>query len=197
MCYCDVLQLRTKKDCSYTKMRWLTVYLHYQPLEKIMCLIQNDFTFLVHSDGKTYTLYVVFIFLNVRFMSGIVPLWRKRKWWLTLTFLAFSHRLLYSAHLAFPFPLFMLPLVTVITNTNAARLFQKDDVFKAVPTPLSPPPAPSTPVTPATPATPTSSASPGTPCTPNSISPSGIVKRKTGQYVYLSCFFSFSYLFFL
>lgn len=59
----------------------------------------------------------------------------------------------------------------------------KDDVFKAVPTPLSPPPAPATPVTPATPATPASSASPGTPGTPNSISPSGIAKRKTGQYL--------------
>uniref|UniRef100_A0A8C4EKG2 DNA ligase n=1 Tax=Dicentrarchus labrax TaxID=13489 RepID=A0A8C4EKG2_DICLA len=59
----------------------------------------------------------------------------------------------------------------------------KDDVFKAVPTPLSPPPAPATPVTPATPATPASSASPGTPSTPNSISPSGIAKRKTGQYL--------------
>ncbi|XP_044076655.1 DNA ligase 1 isoform X2 [Siniperca chuatsi] len=58
---------------------------------------------------------------------------------------------------------------------------KKDDVFKAVPTPLSPPPAPATPVTPATPATPASSASPGTPSTPNSISPSGIVKRKTGN----------------
>uniref|UniRef100_A0A7N6B4R5 DNA ligase n=1 Tax=Anabas testudineus TaxID=64144 RepID=A0A7N6B4R5_ANATE len=54
---------------------------------------------------------------------------------------------------------------------------------KAVPTPLSPPPAPATPVTPATPATPASSASPGTPGTPNSISPSGIAKRKTGQYL--------------
>uniref|UniRef100_A0A8D3E897 DNA ligase n=1 Tax=Scophthalmus maximus TaxID=52904 RepID=A0A8D3E897_SCOMX len=51
---------------------------------------------------------------------------------------------------------------------------------KAVPTPLSPPPAPATPVTPATPATPAQSASPGTPGTPNSTSPSEIVKRKTG-----------------
>uniref|UniRef100_A0A3P8TMA8 DNA ligase n=1 Tax=Amphiprion percula TaxID=161767 RepID=A0A3P8TMA8_AMPPE len=59
---------------------------------------------------------------------------------------------------------------------------KKDDVFKAVPTPLSPPPA--TPVTPATPATPASSASPGTPSTPNSISPSGIVKRKTARKMF-------------
>ncbi|XP_070831017.1 DNA ligase 1 [Chaetodon trifascialis] len=61
---------------------------------------------------------------------------------------------------------------------------KKDDVFKAVPTPLSPPPAPATPVTPATPATPASSASPGTPGTPNSISPSGIVKRKTARKMF-------------
>uniref|UniRef100_A0AAQ5Y996 DNA ligase n=1 Tax=Amphiprion ocellaris TaxID=80972 RepID=A0AAQ5Y996_AMPOC len=61
---------------------------------------------------------------------------------------------------------------------------KKDDVFKAVPTPLSPPPAPATPVTPATPATPASSASPGTPSTPNSISPSGIVKRKTARKMF-------------
>ncbi|KAG7525391.1 DNA ligase 1 [Solea senegalensis] len=61
---------------------------------------------------------------------------------------------------------------------------KKDDVFKAVPTPLSPPPVPATPVTPATPATPASSASPGTPSTPNSISPSGIVKRKTARKMF-------------
>nr|XP_019958001.1 PREDICTED: DNA ligase 1 [Paralichthys olivaceus] len=61
---------------------------------------------------------------------------------------------------------------------------KKDDVFKAVPTPLSPPPAPATPVTPATPATPASSASPGTPGTPNSTSPSGIVKRKTARKMF-------------
>lgn len=60
----------------------------------------------------------------------------------------------------------------------------KDDVFKAVPTPLSPPPAPATPVTPATPATPASSASPGTPSTPSSVSPSGIVKRKTARKMF-------------
>ncbi|KAM8839059.1 DNA ligase 1 [Synchiropus picturatus] len=60
----------------------------------------------------------------------------------------------------------------------------KDDAFKAVPTPLSPPPAPATPVTPATPATPASSASPGTPSTPSSISPSGIVKRKTARKMF-------------
>ncbi|XP_061587850.1 DNA ligase 1 [Cololabis saira] len=63
----------------------------------------------------------------------------------------------------------------------------KDDVFKAVPTPLSPPPAPTTPLTsaspatPATPATPASSTSPGTPSTPSSISPTGITKRKTAR----------------
>ncbi|KAI3374659.1 hypothetical protein L3Q82_021236, partial [Scortum barcoo] len=61
---------------------------------------------------------------------------------------------------------------------------EKDDVFKAVPTPLSPPPAPTTPATPITPATPASSASPGTPDTPNSISPSGIVKRKTARKMF-------------
>uniref|UniRef100_A0A673C4C1 DNA ligase n=1 Tax=Sphaeramia orbicularis TaxID=375764 RepID=A0A673C4C1_9TELE len=63
---------------------------------------------------------------------------------------------------------------------------EKDDVFKAVPTPLSPPPVPTTPATPSTPstpATPAPSSSPGTPSTPSSISPSGIVKRKTGQYL--------------
>ncbi|XP_068590898.1 DNA ligase 1 isoform X2 [Cebidichthys violaceus] len=75
---------------------------------------------------------------------------------------------------------------------------EKDGVFKAVPTPLSPPPAPATPlspppapatplspppapVTPVTPATPASSASPGT---PNSISPSGIVRRKTARKMF-------------
>ncbi|MEQ2245475.1 hypothetical protein ILYODFUR_028453, partial [Ilyodon furcidens] len=60
-------------------------------------------------------------------------------------------------------------------------LFQTDDVFKAAPTPLSPTPAPSTPVTPATSSTSASSASSGTPSTPSSISPSGIVKRKTAR----------------
>uniref|UniRef100_A0A672JQ79 DNA ligase n=1 Tax=Salarias fasciatus TaxID=181472 RepID=A0A672JQ79_SALFA len=61
---------------------------------------------------------------------------------------------------------------------------EADDVFKAVPTPLSPPPAPPAPATPGTPATPAaSSASPETPVTPgSSISPSAIVKRKTGQF---------------
>ncbi|TKS79442.1 DNA ligase 1 [Collichthys lucidus] len=67
------------------------------------------------------------------------------------------------------------------TKVQEDKAEKKDDVFKAVPTPLSPPPAPATPVTPATPATPASSASPGTPSTPNSISPSGIVKRKTAR----------------
>ncbi|XP_078143791.1 DNA ligase 1 [Centroberyx gerrardi] len=61
---------------------------------------------------------------------------------------------------------------------------EKDDVFKAVPTPVSPPPAPSTPVTPATPATPASSGTPGTPSTPTSVSPSGIPKRKTARKMF-------------
>ncbi|XP_038573311.1 DNA ligase 1 [Micropterus salmoides] len=69
-------------------------------------------------------------------------------------------------------------------DKEAVGKTEKDDVFKAVPTPLSPPPAPATPVTPATPATPASSASPGTPNTPNSISPSGIVKRKTARKMF-------------
>lgn len=69
----------------------------------------------------------------------------------------------------------------------ATKMEKKDDVFKAVPTPLSPPPAPATPATPstpATPATPASSVSSGTPGTPNSISPSGIVKRKTARKMF-------------
>ncbi|KAK1879094.1 DNA ligase 1, partial [Dissostichus eleginoides] len=74
---------------------------------------------------------------------------------------------------------------------------KKDDGFKAVPTPMSPPAAPSTsktpatpttPVTPTTPAmtpmTPATSTSPGTPSTPNSISPSGLVKRKTARKMF-------------
>ncbi|XP_024134862.1 DNA ligase 1 [Oryzias melastigma] len=61
---------------------------------------------------------------------------------------------------------------------------KKTEVFKAVPTPLSPPPAPTTPSTPATPATPASSASPGTPSTSDSISPSGISKRKTARKMF-------------
>uniref|UniRef100_A0AAQ6INM9 DNA ligase n=1 Tax=Anabas testudineus TaxID=64144 RepID=A0AAQ6INM9_ANATE len=69
-------------------------------------------------------------------------------------------------------------------DKEAPSKTEKDDVFKAVPTPLSPPPAPATPVTPATPATPASSASPGTPGTPNSISPSGIAKRKTARKMF-------------
>ncbi|XP_074545458.1 DNA ligase 1 [Halichoeres trimaculatus] len=66
----------------------------------------------------------------------------------------------------------------------AGKTEKKDDVFKAVPTPLSPPPAPATPVTPSTPATPATSASPGTPSTPNSTSPSGFVKRKTARKMF-------------
>lgn len=62
-----------------------------------------------------------------------------------------------------------------------AKTEKKDDVLKAVPTPLSPTPAPPTPVTPATPA---SSTSPGTPSTPSSISPFGIVKRKTARKMF-------------
>lgn len=61
---------------------------------------------------------------------------------------------------------------------------KKDDAFKAVPTPLSPPSTPATPVTPTTPATPATSASPGTPSTPNSVSPTGIVKRKTARKMF-------------
>ncbi|XP_074508250.1 DNA ligase 1 isoform X1 [Sebastes fasciatus] len=66
----------------------------------------------------------------------------------------------------------------------AGKTEKKDDVFKAVPTPMSPPPAPATPVTPATPATPASTASPGTPSTPNSTSPSEIIKRKTARKMF-------------
>ncbi|XP_030258803.1 DNA ligase 1 [Sparus aurata] len=69
-------------------------------------------------------------------------------------------------------------------DKEAGKTEKKDDVFKAVPTSLSPPPAPATPITSATPATPSSSASPGTPSTPNSISPSGIVKRKTARKMF-------------
>lgn len=72
-------------------------------------------------------------------------------------------------------------------DKEAAGKKEKDDVFKAVPTPLSPPPAPATPVTPATPdtpATPASSVSSGTPCTPSSISPTGIVKRRTARKMF-------------
>lgn len=61
-------------------------------------------------------------------------------------------------------------------------VFQTDDVFKAILTPLSPTPAPSTPVTLETPETSASSTSSGTPSTPSSTSTSRIVKRKTGQY---------------
>ncbi|XP_013996549.1 DNA ligase 1 isoform X2 [Salmo salar] len=63
----------------------------------------------------------------------------------------------------------------------------KDEVFKAVTTPLSPaspvtPAASATPVTPsATPVTPAASPTPGTPDTPTSISPSGIPKRRTAR----------------
>ncbi|KAM9322676.1 DNA ligase 1 isoform 2-T2 [Pholidichthys leucotaenia] len=60
----------------------------------------------------------------------------------------------------------------------------KKDAFKVVPTSMSPPPAPATPVTPATPATPASSASSATPGTPSSISPSGIIKRKTARKMF-------------
>lgn len=71
-------------------------------------------------------------------------------------------------------------LRSVILTLLLLLCFQKDEAFTAVPTLLSSPPAPATPLSPATPA---SSASPGTPCTPSSTSPSGIVKRKTGQPV--------------
>ncbi|XP_034009030.1 DNA ligase 1 [Trematomus bernacchii] len=79
-----------------------------------------------------------------------------------------------------------------------AKPEKMDDVFKAVPTPMSPPPAPATSKTPATPTTPAmtpttpamtpktpaTSTSPGTPSTPNSISPSGLVKRKTARKMF-------------
>ncbi|KAK5860365.1 hypothetical protein PBY51_021849 [Eleginops maclovinus] len=78
------------------------------------------------------------------------------------------------------------PVVKEQVATNGdkeatAKPEKKDDVFKAVPTPMSPPPAPATSMTPATPAT---SASPRTPSTPNSISPSGVVKRKTARKMF-------------
>ncbi|KAF0046694.1 hypothetical protein F2P81_000327 [Scophthalmus maximus] len=76
------------------------------------------------------------------------------------------------------------PVSKGVGDKEAASKPEKDDVFKAVPTPLSPPPAPATPVTPATPATPAQSASPGTPGTPNSTSPSEIVKRKTARKMF-------------
>uniref|UniRef100_A0A8C6PIN4 DNA ligase n=1 Tax=Nothobranchius furzeri TaxID=105023 RepID=A0A8C6PIN4_NOTFU len=63
---------------------------------------------------------------------------------------------------------FSLIIVAVIKSSS--RLI--------VSTPLSPPAATQSPVTPATPASSTSS---GSPSTPSSISPSGIIKRKTGQ----------------
>lgn len=77
-------------------------------------------------------------------------------------------------------------------DKNVQSKKEKEEVFKAVPTPLSPV-APATPTTPATPgpsgpsATPASSGTPatpgpsGTPDTPNSVSPSGIPKRKTAR----------------
>ncbi|XP_067109124.1 DNA ligase 1 [Osmerus mordax] len=55
---------------------------------------------------------------------------------------------------------------------------EKEKVFKAIPTPLSPPATPVTLVTPATPVTPAPS---GTPDTPSSISPTGIPKRRTAR----------------
>ncbi|KAJ4937386.1 hypothetical protein JOQ06_001947, partial [Pogonophryne albipinna] len=82
---------------------------------------------------------------------------------------------------------------TIGDKEAPAKPEKKDDVFKAVPTPVSPPPAPATsktpatpttPVTPTTPMTPATSTSPGTPSTPNSISPSGLVKRKTARKMF-------------
>ncbi|XP_076005458.1 DNA ligase 1 [Genypterus blacodes] len=67
---------------------------------------------------------------------------------------------------------------------QAAGKKEQADVFKAVPTPLSPPSAPATPATPATPAPPVTPASSATPGTPNSISPSGIPKRKTARKMF-------------
>uniref|UniRef100_A0A1A8CYN4 DNA ligase n=1 Tax=Nothobranchius kadleci TaxID=1051664 RepID=A0A1A8CYN4_NOTKA len=62
-----------------------------------------------------------------------------------------------------------------------AKSEKSDHVLKEVSTPLSPPAATQSPVTPATPA---SSASSGSPSTPSSISPSGIVKRKTARKMF-------------
>lgn len=79
------------------------------------------------------------------------------------------------------------------------KTVEKEEVFKAAPTPKSPAPIPATPKTPATPSTPSTpatsatsetpatsaqSVSSGTPCTPKSISPSGIVKRKTARKMF-------------
>ncbi|KAI4793052.1 hypothetical protein KUCAC02_032954, partial [Chaenocephalus aceratus] len=85
-------------------------------------------------------------------------------------------------------PVVKEPAATIGDKEAPAKPEKKDDVFKVVPTPMSPPPAPATsktpatpttPMTPMTPMTPATSTSPGTPSTPNSISPSGLVKRKT------------------
>uniref|UniRef100_A0A1A8NXW4 DNA ligase n=1 Tax=Nothobranchius pienaari TaxID=704102 RepID=A0A1A8NXW4_9TELE len=62
-----------------------------------------------------------------------------------------------------------------------AKSEKNDHVLKEVSTPLSPPAATQSPVTPATPA---SSASSGSPSTPSSISPSGIIKRKTARKMF-------------
>ncbi|XP_028329213.1 DNA ligase 1-like [Gouania willdenowi] len=67
---------------------------------------------------------------------------------------------------------------------------KKEEDSKAAPTPLSPPPAPAAPVVPATPATTATPATPATPASsaspesPSSISPSGIVKRKTARKMF-------------
>uniref|UniRef100_A0A1A8J2X4 DNA ligase n=1 Tax=Nothobranchius kuhntae TaxID=321403 RepID=A0A1A8J2X4_NOTKU len=62
-----------------------------------------------------------------------------------------------------------------------AKSEKSDHVLKEASTPLSPPAATQSPVTPATPA---SSASSGSPSTPSSISPSGIIKRKTARKMF-------------
>uniref|UniRef100_A0A1A8UL11 DNA ligase n=1 Tax=Nothobranchius furzeri TaxID=105023 RepID=A0A1A8UL11_NOTFU len=62
-----------------------------------------------------------------------------------------------------------------------AKSEKSDHVLKEVSTPLSPPAATQSPVTPATPASSTSS---GSPSTPSSISPSGIIKRKTARKMF-------------
>ncbi|KAK5889454.1 hypothetical protein CesoFtcFv8_015456 [Champsocephalus esox] len=96
-------------------------------------------------------------------------------------------------------PVVKEPAATIGDKEAPAKPEKKDDVFKAVPTPMSPPPAPATsktpatpttpmtsmtPMTPVTPMTPATSTSPGTPSTPNSISPSGLVKRKTARKMF-------------
>ncbi|XP_061695754.1 DNA ligase 1 isoform X2 [Syngnathoides biaculeatus] len=67
-------------------------------------------------------------------------------------------------------------------EVNPTKQQVKEDLFKAVPALMSPPPPPRAPATPATPASPASSMSPDT---PNSVSSSGgISKRKTARKMF-------------